>query len=384
MPASPTLPKGKSRLPKALGDSTGTRDWKSLFKNTIILVLAISLAVHVLILLSFGSVAIFKGSIPKLPFVSQEIAVDTVTENAPAPPEEDVAPVEETAADPFAQEVPEAAASEDSAPALDMLTVVGGANWAPAIPKNAPVSESGVIGQSGKGTGLGGAVGGKAGPVSGRQLFGVSIEARKLGVIVDISRSMQRYTPKLFQEIFDKFPDADVIFTNGGGIQDWDESLKKFNEEVAAGKKKAKETGKDYRGPSKMEKPRLARFNSSEADDWVPVRGAMQDREGYPGLKESYPDLYEKMRKRNNTWFITSYAAANAVYLAFEELTRRKVEAIYWFSDFGDPIEGKEADSVTRLIKDNGIEVILHSPRGKGRAVEWANQVDAQFAPARL
>lgn len=374
--------KSGSKKPGA-GDGSG-RNWKALFKQTIFLVLAVSLAVHLLILLTFGSVAIFKGSVPKLPFVSQEIPVETTTETTAAPPEEEVAPVEETTADPFAQEVPEAPASEDSAPALDMLSVVGGANWAPAIPKNVPVSESGVIGSSGKGTGLAGAVGGKAGPVSGRQLFGVSIQARKLGVIVDISRSMQRYTPKLFQEIFEKFPDADVIFTNGGGIQDWDESLKKFNEEVAAGKKKAKETGKDYRGPSKMEKPKLARFNSSEAEDWVPVRGAMQDREGYPGLKESYPDLYEKMRKRNNTWFITSYAAANAVYLAFEELTRRKVEAIYWFSDFGDPIEGKEAEDITRLMKENSIEVILHSPRGKGRAADWANQVNAQFAPARL
>lgn len=384
MPPSLVRPPAKSGSKKpGAGDGSG-RNWKALFKQTIFLVLAVSLAVHLLILLAFGSVAIFKGSVPKLPFVSQEIPVETTTETTAAPPEEEVAPVEETTADPFAQEVPEASASEDSAPALDMLTVVGGANWAPAIPKNVPVSESGVIGSSGKGTGLAGAVGGKAGPVSGRQLFGVSIQARKLGVIVDISRSMQRYTPRLFQEIFEKFPDADVIFTNGGGIQDWDESLKKFNEEVAAGKKKAKETGKDYRGPSKMEKPKLARFNSSEAEDWVPVRGAMQDREGYPGLKESYPDLYEKMRKRNNTWFITSYAAANAVYLAFEELTRRKVEAIYWFSDFGDPIEGKEAEYVTRLMKENSIEVILHSPRGKGRAADWANQVNAQFAPARL
>jgi len=383
MPPSYPEKKGKRGPRKTASGDEKSRERKSFFRNTILLVLAVSLAVHVLILLSFGSVAIFKGSVPKLPFVSQEIAAESVAENSPAPPEEETAPAEETTADPFAQEVPEAAAAEDSAPALEMLTVVGGANWAPAIPKNAPVSESGVMGGSGKGTGLAAAKG-LGGPVSGKQLFGVSIQAKKLGVIVDISRSMQRYTPKLFQEIFEKFPDADVIFTNGGGIQDWDESLKKFNDEVTAGKKKAKETGKDYYGPSKMEKPKLARFNSSEAEDWVPVRGAMQDREGYPGLKESYPDLYEKMRKRNNTWFITSYAAANAVYLAFEELARRKVEAIYWFSDFGDPIEGKEAEAVTRLIKDNGIEIILHSPRGKGRAVEWANQVNAQFAPARL
>ena len=382
MPSARLKTKAKTAYPRGLSGNEAPRNWKSLFKKTIFLVLAISLAIHVLVLLAFGSVAIFKGSIPKMPFVSQEIAAEPVAESSSAPPEEEAAPVEESTADPFAQEVPEAAA-EDSAPALEMLTVVGGANWAPAIPKNAPVSETGVMGGSGKGTGLAAAKG-PGGPVSGKQLFGVSIQAKKLGVIVDISRSMQRYTPKLFQEIFEKFPDADVIFTNGGGIVDWEDSLKQFNQKVAEDKKKAQEAKRDYRGPSKMEKPKLARFNSSEAEDWVPVRGAMQDREGYPGLKESYPDLYEKMRKRNNTWFITSYAAANAVYLAFEELARRKVEAVYWFSDFGDPIEGKEAEKVTQLIRDNKLEVILHSPRGKGKAADWATQVNAQFAPARL
>ena len=351
----------------------------------MVLVLAISLAVHVLILLAFGGVALFKGSIPKLPFVSQEIAPDLAEETLAPPMEEEAPPVEEAVEDPFAAEAPAEPAGEESAAALEMLTVVGGANWAPALPKNVPVSETGLIGGTGRGSGTGTGVGkGLGGPVAGKQLFGVTIQARKLGVIVDISRSMQRYTPKLFQEIFEKFPDADVIFTNGGGIVDWDDSLKRFNEKVAEDKQKAKEAGREYRGPSRMEKPRLARFNSGEADDWVPVRGAMQDREGYPGLREAYPDLYEKMRKRNNTWFITSYAAANAVSLAFEELSRRKVEAIYWFSDFGDPIEGEEAEKVAQLIRENNLAVILHSPRGKGKAAEWASQVNAQFAPARL
>ena len=137
--------------PVATNSSQRNRDWKSYFRRTIVLVLAISLAIHVLFLLAFGSVAIFKGSMPKLPFVSQEIATETVAETPPPP--EETTPVEETTMDPFAKEVPESSAAEESAPALDMLTVVGGAKWAPTIPKNAPVSETGVIGGTGKGTG---------------------------------------------------------------------------------------------------------------------------------------------------------------------------------------------------------------------------------------
>lgn len=187
MPASSLRPKGKRSVP-AGGEPP--RDWKSYFKKTIVLVLVISLAVHLLFLLAFGSVAIFKGSIPKLPFVSQEIAPEAVTEITPPPSEEEMAPVEETTTDPFAQEMPESSPAEESAPALEMLTVVGGANWAPAIPKNTPVSETGVIGGSGTGKGLGG---GK-GPGTGKKssFFGIKIEqeAPRIILLLDTSNSM--------------------------------------------------------------------------------------------------------------------------------------------------------------------------------------------------
>lgn len=129
--------------------------WKRFFGRTIVVVLVVSLAIHLLFLLAFGSVAIFKGNLPKLPFVSQEIAADTAPE-IPPPPTEDTPPTEEMVQpDPFAVETPESSAAEESAPALEMLTVVGGANWAPAIPKNTKVSETGLIGGTGQGTGIG-------------------------------------------------------------------------------------------------------------------------------------------------------------------------------------------------------------------------------------
>ncbi|NDA25499.1 MAG: hypothetical protein EBZ05_01400, partial [Verrucomicrobia bacterium] len=134
--SQPNPRQGKAEAPQ--------KNWKQFFRKTIVLVLVISLAIHILFLLAFGSVAIFKGSIPKLPFVSQEIAADTVPE-APAPPMEESPATEEVAtSDPFAKEVPAESAPEESAAALDMLTTVSGANWAPAIPKNIPVSEAGV------------------------------------------------------------------------------------------------------------------------------------------------------------------------------------------------------------------------------------------------
>jgi len=62
------------------------------------LVLAVSLAIHLLFLLSFGSVALFKGSIPKLPFVSERIPEEVIQQEAVGPDaEESSEPPEPTA-----------------------------------------------------------------------------------------------------------------------------------------------------------------------------------------------------------------------------------------------------------------------------------------------
>jgi len=376
----PAYPKTKAKpgSPRGAGGADAPRGWKSLFKKTIVLVLAISLAVHVLILLAFGSVAIFKGSIPKLPFVSQEIAAEAAAETVAPPAEEEPAPVEETT-DPFAQEAPDSAPAEDSAPALDMLTVVGGANWAPAIPKNTPVSETGVIGGTGKGTGLGAGGGGGKGLGGGKQLFGVSIQARKLGVIADISGSMQSNIPRVMTEIFKNFPDADVVFVNGCGMMDWEDALQKFEEEKEAKEKTAKEQKEKYTGPKSMPKPQVVKFTSAEASDSPPIRGTRS----YGGFRKDYPEWYDKLASRPNTWFVTSFANSYATALAFEHLGRRKVEAIYWYADFADPITGKAAEEAAKMVQENKIEVLLHSTRGIGKAGDWSKKVNAKVLSSR-
>lgn len=376
-----TTLRSPKRPPSPGGAHPSGWNWKSLFRRTIVVVLVISLAVHVLILLAFGSVAIFKGSIPKLPFVSQEIASDVVEETT-APPMEEVTPPEDTPVeDPFAAEAPAEPAGEESAPALEMLTVVGGANWAPAIPKNTPVSETGVIGGTGRGTGSGTGTGkGMGGPVSGKQLFGVAIQARKLGVIADISGSMQPNIPKVMTEILKNFPDADVVFVNGCGMMDWEKALQEFEEEKAAGEKSAKERKERYTGPKSMPRPQLVKFTSAEASDSPPIRGTRS----YGGFRKDYPDWYDKMSSRPNTWFVTSFANSYSTALAFEHLARRKVDAIYWYADFADPIEGKAAEEAAQAVLENKIEVLLHSTRGIGKAGDWSKKVSAKIISSRF
>ena len=363
---------GVSAKPSA---HTGT-NWRLFYKRTIVLVFLFSLAVHLLLLIGFGGMTLFKGRMTKLPFTAQQIAADKIIEAVPPPTDEPMAQ-EDASSDPFQKEQAAPSSSEDSAPPLEMVTVPGGASWAPAIPRDVKASTTGTFGGTGTGTGTGT---GKGGVGSGVKLFGVEVKAKKLGVVVSINKGAQSSgrLPGIFDEIFRLFPDSPVFLTNGGGMMDWDKALENFTTRVEEEKKKAKETKKDYRGPSKMEKPKAARFNSGEALDWVAVRGNTLIPD-YPGLKEKHPELFEDLRKRSNVWFITSYKDANASYLAFDELMKRGVEAIYWYNSFDSPIEGKESERIAQQILEAKIEILVQGQGGKTTGKEWLEKVGAKF-----
>ena len=354
-------------------------DWKAFFKKPIVLVLLFSVAVHVLLLIGFGGVILFREKSLSFPFSAESAVSDPVL--PPAPPMEDEIVPEEKTADP--NMIDEVMAEEESAPPLEMMSVPGGASWAPAIPKDLKTSLTGSLGGSGSGSGAGS---GSAKGVSrggGIKLFGVEVKAKKLGVIVSINKSVQNsgVLAAIFSEIFKLFPDADVILTNGGGMLDWDVALSEFNSEVQEAKKREKETGKRVvMAHLKLDLPKILKFSSGEAMDWTPIKGFNLDKD-YPGLKAGDPELYSKLLKRNSTWFLSGYAAANATYKAFDELIKKKVEAIYWYNDFTFPVEGREAERLASTILDNQIEIIVDDHMdGFKKGKEWIQKVQAKTA----
>ena len=380
---TPVTPKskGKKGAKASSGDGVSTWDWKSFFKRPLVLVLAISLAIHVLVLLAFGSVAIFKGSVPKLPFLSQDIAAEAEPEIAPPPPDETPMQEEMVEVDPFAPPLPAEAAGGDSAADVDLVSVVGGPTWAPTAPRSGPLAETGSLGGTGKGQGVGsGTAKGSGPPLATKQLFGITLKARKLGVVVSVNMRAQNQgvLPGIFEEIFKEFPDADIFLTNGGGMMDWKKALQQFDDEVAARKKKEKETGKRIPGANTMEKPKVARFNSGEALDWPPVRGSTLG-EGYLGLKAKHPELFQDLRKRGNVWFVTSYKDANAAYLAFEDLVKRGAEAIYWYNAFDSPIEGEVAEGLAQRLTEKKVEILVQNQGKRVEGMDWLKRVEAKF-----
>jgi len=350
------------------------RDWKTFFKGTIVLVFLISLAVHVLLLVGFGGVAIFKGKTPEMSFAAENMP----TEQAIAtPPPTDEVVQEETRPDDIMPN--DALVAEESAPSLEMMTVPGGASWAPAIPRDMKTSLTGGVGGTGAGTSTGTATGKGTGR-AGVKLFGITVEAKKLGVLVDISGSMQQYIPKVMDEIFKNFPDADVVFMNGCGVEDWDEALKNWTATNDLKQKTAKENKTKFIGPKNMPKPQVVRFNSAEASDCPPIRGT----QSMGGFRKDYPELYDRLAKRSNTWMVTSYEDAHAGGLAFEQFARRKVQAIYWFADFANPVVGKAADDAAKIILDNHMEVLIHSTKGVEKVGDWLVKVKGQVVQTKL
>lgn len=337
-----------------------------------------SLAVHVLLLIGFGGVTLFKGRDGGVPFSAESLPSE-MAQTPPAPPEEEMVQ-EEKSADPNLMD--EAPAAEESTPPLEMMTVPGGTSWAPAVPKDIKMPATGNLGGSSAGIGSGTAMSRTAGV----KLFGVEVKAKKLGVIVSINKGAQNSgrLPGIFEEIFKLFPDSPVFLTNGGGMRDWDVVESEHNKELKANNEK-KKAGKPYDKfmPKEIKRPEVGRFNSGAALDWVVIRGFRLDPE-YVGLKEKHPELFEDLRRRPNVWFISSDKEADGAYLAFSELLKKGVEAVYWYNKFDRPIEGKESERIAQQIKDSKIEILIQN-EGKEddkkllKKAEWLRKVDAKF-----
>ena len=167
---------------------------------------------------------------------------------------------------------------------------------------------------------------------------------------------------------------------NGCGLEDWNTALKNWTQINDEQQKTAKENKKKFIGPKSMPKPQVVRFNSAEASDSPTIRGTIN----YGGFRKDYPDLYDKLARRGNTWMVTSFSDSHAAGLAFDQFARRKVEAIYWFADFGDPVVGPAAEEAAKLVLDNKMEVIIHSTRGLGKAGDWIKQVNGKIVQTKL
>lgn len=251
---------------------------------------------------------------------------------------------------------------EDSSAPEEMIKIRGERGWAPPTRGEGPVPIKD----------LGGRKLGKAGGRS--ELFGTFVGSKKLGVVVDVSGSMQPYLENVLGEVLANFPAAEVVLIDGCGM-----------EEVGPNPPARSPTRTSSRGKKRprpeVEVPtistHIAEFNSREGQN-SPAVGS------WGGLRQGYPRLYKILRDRSDTWVIVGEDAPLASRLALEYLAGKHVQAIYWFSDFEDSVETREGEKAAQVIHDNQIEVYLHPMDGLRNIKSWSEKVGAKVIEVRV
>ena len=313
------------------------QDRRGWWRKPLPLVFLISLAIHVLLLLFFGGTVLFREKKSPMVFQAESVPRDKEAE-ADSPIMDEPVQQEMTNEDAPPNE---AGSSQDGVPAEAVVKLSGGSGWAPAVRGEGRVP---VAGLSGKGLGRGR---GKA------QLFGAVVGDKKLGVIADVSGSMQPYLESVMTEIFNNFPNAEVVLVDGCGMESFDSSSPAAKAR-GGGRKKKPRRDEISRTP-----PHVVDFGSREGLESPPIQGS-----GFGGLRQSYPKVFEALLKRSSTWIVVGDGAESATRLAFDHLAGDHVQAIYWFSDFEDPVEPRESEKAAKSVQDNKIEVYLHPMGG--------------------
>jgi len=346
--------------PKKESDGGGLRQMSEVrwWRRTLAWILLLSLGIHALLLLTLGGKVLFREKRDGVVFHA-ETAPDERSVEADTPNLEETAHQDMTNEEAPPQEV---GAPQEAVAVEAVVKLSGESGWAPPVRGEGRVP---IAGFSGKGAGRGR---GKS------QLFGTVVGDKKLGVIVDVSGSMQPYLERVMNEVLANFPTAEVVLVEGCGM-----------EEVRAGS--TSHVSKSWPG-GRRKKPRrefeetfipphVVVFNSNEGLA-SPAVG------GLGGLRQSVPRVYETLLRRSATWIVVGDEADVATRLAFDHLAEDHVQAIYWFSDFEDPVEAGEGERAAKCVRDNKIEVYLHPVKGLQNIRSWSQTVGANVIEVKL
>jgi len=324
------------------------------------LILLISLGIHLLGLVIFGGTVLFreKKSAPvfRAESVPQEKSVEADSPN-----------LEDVRQEPTNDEAPpnEAGPAQEIVPAEAVVKLPNGSGWAPPVRREGRVP---VTGWSGKGTGRGR---GKA------QLFGTVVGDKKLGVVVDVSGSMQPYLERVMTEVLGNFPSAEVILVDGCGMEEVRADSSSPGSKLRSGKKKKPRREEPV---TPMVPPHVVELNSQEGLASPAIGGVGL----FGGLRQNHPKVFETLRNRSATWIVVGDGAEAGSRQALEHLAEDHVQAIYWFSDFEDAVEAGESDKAAKSVQGNKIDVYLHPMDGLKNIRNWAEKVGAKTIDAAL
>lgn len=324
------------------------------------MVLLVSLAVHALLLILFGGTVLFQEAGKKAVFRSEQVSAEQTPE-VESPSLEEGAH-QEAEVDPSPSVAPDS--GQGSAAPEPMLKTADASGWNPPIRGAAKVPP--------------GRLGDREGEQErgSRKLFGTKVGQKKLGAIVDVSGSMRPYLEGVMAEVLGNFPDAALVLVDGCGMEESDLSLPSPDtpSRFSRGKKRSKEK---KRTNEPRLRPHLVELNRPEGLGSEAVSG-------WGGLRSAHPQLFEALRIRPQTWILVGEGAEVATQIALQHLAEERVGAIYWFSDFADPVEPREGEKAAEIVRGNKIEVYLHPMEGLKNIRRWSGEVGAKVIDAKV
>lgn len=208
---------------------------------------------------------------------------------------------------------------------------------------------SGAGGGFGSGYGTGGMRGIAFKPV---MMFGRDLKAKKIAVVMDVSRSMTKYLPIVAKELDKVGRNSPLILYFGCGL-----STPKNKDDIDDKVYKAQGPEFDrfwqlWQGKTPLNTPAAER------------KLLKYDRDLPMPLKP----IYEQMVKRPHTYFIDF----NGIVYSSYALTCKEVmeaDVIYWFSDFQDRVDEPMMNDVLKVLKKRKQRLVMHASI-QGRSFE--------------
>lgn len=199
------------------------------------------------------------------------------------------------------------------------------------------------------GGGFGGGLAGVRQMTITADLFGMQVSATNLGVVLDVSGSAHGHLDKAISEIDKNFPDAYMIMIVGCGMSDGKGAINGGGGKVPG-------------------KPRIVAYGRRSSEDKYNglERSAPKQLENFfrkIGEKRS-KELRRYFDRRDNLYLLYG-ADIHGANFAFEYLLKENADTVYWFADFADSINEEIAKGITRQLKRKRAKVIAHNFMGK-------------------
>lgn len=231
----------------------------------------------------------------------------------------------------------------------ELSSIMGGGTMG-----SAGFGSSGAGGGFGTGQGMGGNSGAVFKPII---MFGQSIKARKIAVIMDVSGSMTPHLTKVIKELDRVAAGSRVVLYVGCGVASPEKGVR-LDDDAMSTRTSTKNEERSFevfwrKSHQAAPKPGMPPPPPKKKDDPDPI---------------PEKEVYDVLANRGETYFIKSQGIKYAwVSLLIREV--RDADALYWFSDFQDEVDDEQMEAVLKNLKRRQQKLFIHAS-GQGRSFE--------------